>query len=278
MKLVALPLLIVDGDNLAHRAYHSTPKTILGADGSEINALVGVISMLVKVWQSHPARGIFVAWDTLGVETYRNRLLPEYQGGRSFEPSIVRQLDLLPSLCESFGFGVAKQEGYECDDLAASAVRVELAAGGSCLLLTTDKDFYQLVGDRVSVLSPKRGAKEMDRIGPAEVVSVFGILPEQVPDFKALAGDPSDKIPGARGIGPKSAASMLLQHGTLEGVLETWGRQSENERILMYRDVARMRDDAKVTLPEDPPNWGQGASALRAIGAVGLADRVEKVQ
>ena len=100
------PLLIIDGDNLAHRAYHSTPKTVLGKEGKPINALVGFFSMLGRIYQEELPRGIFVAWDTLGVDTYRNELWPPYQGGRVFEDSIVEQLNLLPSVCKAFRFGV----------------------------------------------------------------------------------------------------------------------------------------------------------------------------
>ncbi len=272
-------LLIVDGDNLAHRAYHSTPKTVLGADGRTINAIVGFFSMLSRIWQEEregrekPLR-IFVAWDTLGVDTYRSKLWPPYQGGRVFEPDIVRQLDMLPILCGACMIGYGREAGYEADDFMASASTAEINRGGGCLILTTDKDAYQLASENVTILSPKRGTRELDRIGPEEVVKRFGVLPEQVPDFKALAGDPSDKIPGVRGIGPIAASKLLLTHGTLEGVLEAWGEHPETERALMFREIARMRHDAAVDLPEHAPDWLAGASALRAIGANALADRL----
>src|ERR1700742_3920033 len=110
------PLLVVDGDNLAHRAYHSTPKTVTGVDGMRINAFVGFISMLVRIWQEEQPRGVFVAWDTLGVSTYRDKLWPAYQGGRIFDPEIVVQLNLFPEICAAFGFAYGKQGGYEADD------------------------------------------------------------------------------------------------------------------------------------------------------------------
>lgn len=270
------PLLIVDGDNLSHRAYHSTPKTVLGADGSPINAVVGFVSMLLRVWQEEQPRGVFVAWDTLGVDTYRSKLWPPYQTGRMFEPSIVHQLGLLPSVCEAFGFGVGKQAGYEADDLMASATLKELRDGGTCLLYTTDKDSYQLVSDDVTVIAPQRGTRVLDRIGPAQVVERFGVLPEQVPDFKALAGDSSDKIPGAKGIGPKTAASMLLRHGSLEEAISGLGER-EAAQVLMFREVTRMRPDTGVELPSNGPDWQGGVDALRLLGANGLADRVAEI-
>jgi DNA polymerase-1 len=277
LEAEARPLLIVDGDNLAHRAYHSTPKTVLGSDGSPINAFVGFISMLVNVWQKERPRAVFVAWDTLGVDTYRNKLWPPYQGGRIFEPEIRRQLEIFPTLCEAFSFGVGKAAGYEADDLMAAATNEELKLGGTCLLLTTDRDAYQLVSDRVTALAARRGASELDRIGPHQVVERMGVLPEQVPDFKALSGDSSDKIPGARGIGPKTAATLLLRHGTLEAVIASWA-EADIKQALMFREVVRMRPEVPVQLPACPPNWQTGAEALKLIGANRLAERIEAIR
>lgn len=273
---MARPLLIVDGDNLAHRAYHSTPKSVVGVDGRPLNAIVGFFRMLVRHWEAERPRGVFVAWDTLGVETYRNRLWPAYQTGRVFEPEILSQLELFPSVCKAFGFGVGKGAGFEADDFMAAAARAEVTAGGTCLLLTTDRDAYQLVGESVTVLAPRKGTPEPDRITPVEVVARLGVLPEQVVDFKALCGDPSDKIPGIPGIGPKSAASLLLRHGTLDGVLDAWNRDDWKQSALLFREVVKMRDDAEVELP-GAPDWAAGAEAIRALGAEGLADRLEEL-
>ncbi len=269
------PLLIVDGDNLAHRAYHTSPKSIVGPQGEPINAMVGFISILTKLWTQEPTRGVFVAWDTLGVDTYRNKLWPNYQSGRVFEPSIVAQLNLLPTLCEAFGFGVGKLAGYEADDLIASAAAQEVRSGGTAVIYTADKDSFQLVNDSVTVLVPQRGGLPPLRVSPSEVVSLLGVLPEQVVDFKALAGDPSDKIPGAQGIGPKTAASLLLKHGTLDSVLTEWDRCESGDLLRVFRQVVTMETDAIVTLPSSPPDWAAGAQALRVLGAETLANRVE---
>lgn len=268
------PLLIVDGDNLAHRAYHTTPKTVRGTDDRPINAFVGFFSMLVRVWQEERPRAVFVAWDTLGVKTYRDELWPTYQGGRVFEPEIRRQLEEFPDICRAFGFGVGKQRGYEADDLGATAVRLEVEDGGTCLLYTSDKDNYQLVSESVTVISPKPRQRELDRITPHEVVARFGVLPEQVPEFKALSGDASDKIPGIKGIGPKTAAGLLLQKGCIEEVAANWAA-ADRERALMFREVCTMRTDADVVLPHAGPNWTAGAAKLREIGAKNLAERLE---
>jgi DNA polymerase-1 len=270
-------LLIVDGDNLAHRAYHSTPKSVTGTEGFPVNAIVGFVSMLTNLWQKEDADAIFVAWDTLGVDTYRSKLWPPYQGGRIFEPEIVKQLELFPALCDAFSFGVGKHAGYEADDLMASACATNVERGGSCLIFTTDRDSYQLVSDCVTVLAARRGSRELQRIGPHEVVKELGVLPEQVPDFKALSGDASDKIPGIKGIGPKTAASLLLKHGDLESVLAALGRPADTELGRMFREIVCMRSDVPVVLPESGPDWACGAEALRRLGANNAAERVERL-
>lgn len=274
----ARPLLIIDGDNLAHRAYHSTPKTVTDQAGTPINAVVGFVSMLVNIWTKEEPRGVFVAWDTLSVPTYRHALWPQYQGGRVFDQAILDQLEVLPGLCRAFGFATARAAGFEADDLMAAAVAAEVERGGACLLLTTDRDAYQLVSEQVTVLSARRGARELDRIGPLEVVARLGVLPEQVADFKALSGDASDKIPGARGVGPKTAAALLLKHGTLEAVLRTWSRTSEAALLQTFREVIQLRPDVAVELPASgPPDWRQGSVALRELGALALAERIQKL-
>ncbi|MBL8059093.1 MAG: hypothetical protein JNK63_00080 [Chthonomonas sp.] len=262
------PLLVIDGDNLAHRAYHSYPK-----NESETNAIIGFFGMLGRIYNEEQPRGVYVAFDTLGVDTYRNQLWPPYQGGRVFDHSIVEQLGRLPSLCRAFAFGVGKEAGYEADDLMAAAALGEAEAGGKALLLTADRDSYQLVSESITVISPQRGTRELARIGPRQVVERMGVLPEQVPDFKALAGDASDKIPGVRGCGPKSAAAMLLKHGTLDRVVAEW-TPDRAKQILMFREVARMRPEVPVELPSSPPDWAAGADALAAIGLTDLATRM----
>lgn len=271
------PLLIIDGDNLAHRAYHSTPKTVKAPDGTPINSIVGFFSMLINLWQKEVPRGIFVGWDTLGVDTYRNKLWPAYQGGRVFDREIVLQLNMLPALCEACGIRIGKAEGFEADDLMAAAALSEQESGGTALVLTTDKDSYQLASDRITILSPQRGSRELQRIGPHQVVERFGVLPQQVPDFKALSGDSSDKIPGIRGIGPKAAAALLLKYGNLDRWSQHWDRKSDVELALMFRQVCTVNPNVKVDLPEEGPNWEGGSETLRTLGASTLADRLSNL-
>ncbi|MGH2364027.1 MAG: 5'-3' exonuclease [Chloroflexota bacterium] len=273
----ARPLLLIDGDNLAHRAYHAIPGTVQGAGGRPANAILGFTSMLLALWDEQQPRAVFTAWDTLQVPTYRHQLWPRYQAGRVFDAELLEQLDLLPRLAVAFGFGSAKLAGYEADDLLASAVLAETSAGGSCLIVTNDRDAFQLVSDRVQVLLPRRGAGAALRVGPAEVVAQLGVLPEQVPDYKALAGDASDNIPGGRGIGPKTAARLLKRYGSLERALEAGAvAAGAAEQLRLFRHVVTMRADAAVALPAGAPNWVRGAEALRQLGLSAVAARVDQ--
>ena len=200
------PLLAVDGDSFAHRAFHALPRSFRRDDGGPANTLIGFMSMLLRLWQAERPRAVVVGWDTLFVPTYRNELLATYQSGREFDPEIVDQLALLPALVSSTGIVCGKQAGFEADDFLAAAVAAERARGGTTLVATSDRDAFQLAAADVTILQPVRGVSELQRIGPAEVRERYGVEPEQVCDFIALRGDPSDKIPGARGVGEKTAA------------------------------------------------------------------------
>jgi DNA polymerase-1 len=260
-------LLAVDGDSLTHRAYHALPKSI------RLNAVLGFTNFLLRLWDAEHPAAVLVAWDTLEEETYRNEALPEYQSGRVFEDSIVEQLDLLPGFIRSFGFACAKHAGYEADDFLAAA-----AANwpGRVVVATSDRDAFQLANDRVTILQPVKGVSELARIGPAEVRERYGVEPEQVPDFIALRGDPSDRIPGARGVGPKTAADVLRQYGSLEAALEAGRFSAEADDLRLYRHIAQM--DAKAPLPKlgpQRPAWAKAAKAANELGLGALAGRLE---
>jgi DNA polymerase I len=259
-------LLAIDGDSLAHRAYHALPKSI------RLNALVGFAGFLQRLWESEQPESVFVGWDSLDTPTYRHEALPAYQSGRVFEDSIVEQLDLLPALVESFGFQVGKAPGYEADDFLAAAAR---AWPGPVLVATSDRDAFQLVSDRVQILQPVKGVSELARIGPAEVRERYGVEPQQVPDFIALRGDPSDKIPGAPGVGPKKAADVLKQHGSLAQALADGRFPQIAEELLLYREIATMDDQAPLPkLAPTPPDWARAAAHTRELGLEGLAKRL----
>ena len=265
-------LLAIDGDSLAHRAYHALPKSIRGAGGRPANALVGFGNFLLRLWEAEQPVSVLVAWDTLDVPNYRNEALPEYQTGRVFEDAIVEQLDALPALVESFGFAIAKAAGYEADDFLAAG-----AAGwaGPVVVTTSDRDAFQLVSERVTVLQPVKGVSELARIGPAEVRERYGVDPEQVPDFIALRGDSSDRIPGAPGIGPKSAATILGQYGTLEAALVADRLAPIADNLRLYRRIATMDAAAPVPpLVPTPPDWVRAEQHALELGLNGLARRI----
>jgi DNA polymerase I len=270
------PLLIVDGDSFAHRAYHALPKSIRRADGGPAGLLTGVGNLLVRLWEEERPRAVLVAWDTLTVPTYRHEALASYQSGREFDDDLLEQLDLAPQLVEAMGFAAAKADGYEADDFLAAGVAFEEARGGNALVASGDRDTFQLVSDRTTVLQPQRGGGALARIGPAEVRERYGVEPEQVPDFIALRGDPSDRIPGARGVGPKTAADLLHQYGSLEEALAAGRFAAEAEALRLYRRVATM--DCTAPLPQlddQTPTWARAAALADTWGLGRLAGRLE---
>ena len=270
------PLLVIDGDSFTHRAYHARPKSMRRKDGGPGNALIGFTNMLLRLWQDERPRTVLVAWDRLDVPTYRHTALEAYQSGRVFDDELVEQLDLLPALVRSAGFACAKEAGYEADDFLAAAATKEETAGGTALVATSDRDAFQLVNDRVTVLQPTRGAPPA-RIGPSEVRERYGVDPAQVPDFIALRGDPSDKIPGARGIGQKRAAELLQQYPSLEALLEEGRFASEADALRLYRSIATMDRTAPLPpLPDVAPEWAAAAAHGRGIGLEQVARRFEE--
>jgi DNA polymerase I len=267
------PLLVVDGDSFAHRAYHAIPKSIRRGDGGPGNMLFGFSNMLLRLWQDERPRNVLVAWDTLEVPTYRHEALEAYQSGREFEDELLEQLALLPALVASSGLAVAKAPGYEADDFLGAAVSSEEAAGRTVLVATSDRDAFQLASALTTILQPVRG-EAPTRIGPAEVRERYGVDPEQVPDFIALRGDPSDRIPGARGIGPKKAAELLAQYGSLDALLEAGRFAAEADALRLYRQIATLDRDAPLpALPDAAPDWGAAAAHARELGMDGLASR-----
>jgi DNA polymerase-1 len=272
---VTAPLLVVDGDSFAHRAYHALPKTMRGAGGRPANSLYGFTSMLLRLWEAEQPRGVVVGWDSLETPTYRHQAFESYQSGRVFDPELLEQLAVLPELVGSFGFVSAKAPGYEADDFLAAAVAAEVAAGGYALVATSDRDAFQLASERTTILQPVRGVSELARIGPAEVRERYGVEPAQVPDFIALRGDPSDRLPGAKGVGPKTAASILAEYGSLEAALAAGRFAAQAEELRLYRRIATL--DASAPLPslaERSPTWAEASVFLRELGLDGLADRV----
>ncbi len=267
------PLLVVDGDSFAHRAYHAIPKSIKRKDGRPGNMLYGFSNMLLRLWNDERPRTVLVAWDSLETPTYRHEALAVYQSGREFEQELLEQLALMPELVASAGLPVAKGPGYEADDFLGAAVSAEEATGGAVLVATSDRDAFQLATERTTILQPVRGEAPA-RIGPAEVRERYGVDPEQVPDFIALRGDPSDRIPGARGVGPKRAADLLVQYGSLDAMLEEGRFAAEADALRLYRRIATLDREAPLPpLPDVTPEWEAAAEFARGLGMEGLAGR-----
>ena len=269
------PLLVIDGDSLAHRAYHALPKTIRRADKRPSGAIVGFTNFLLRLWDTEQPRAVLVGWDTLEVPTYRHKAFEGYQAGRQFDADLLEQLALLPELTEAFGFAYGKAPGYEADDFLAAAVAAEERRKGRAIVATSDRDSFQLASERTTILQPVRGVSELARIGPAEVRDRYGVEPSQVPDFIALRGDPSDRLPGAPGVGPKKAADLLRQYGTLEEAIAAGRFAAIAEDLRLYRRIASL--DASAPLPpleDQTPTWAEASSLLGNWGMNAMAERV----
>jgi 5'-3' exonuclease len=280
------PLLIADVPWLLYRAYFSLPKSIKGADGKPVNALLGTVNALLLACEAHPPRAVVACF---GAEQarYRVEAYPPYHAHRDPMPAeLAEQWTRAPALLRSFGWTIANAQELEADDAMGSFARVEAQAGGRALLLTADRDLYQAVTDQVAVLDLGKGGACV-ALGPLDVRERYGIAPEQVPDFIALRGDPSDGLPGAPGIGAKTAARLLCDYGTLEMLLDT---AANEEGELRPRIASTLRENAEllrtfkrvatlveidVTLPDDTPtDFGGGARAARALGMNRLAERL----
>jgi DNA polymerase-1 len=276
------PLLVIDGDSLGHRAYHAMPS-VEGAGGRPVGLLVGFANFLLATWRATEPRAVIVCLDTR-VPSYRHDLLPAYQGQRDpFADDLCEQLDRLPEMARAFGFAAAKVVPYEADDLLATAVTQEEARGGGALVVSSDRDTYQLVSELSATLHPRpRGV--LERVDRAGVRERYGVEPEQVPDLIALRGDPSDNIPGARGIGQKTAAELLRRYRDLEGVIAHAAELTPRQRLAVesgaddlrrYLDVATMRRDVAMTIPGDAALDPSSAAAwCREAGMLGLARRL----
>jgi DNA polymerase-1 len=271
------PLLIIDGDSFAHRAYHGVPKSVQRAGGKGGNAILGFCNYVVRLVEAERPRAVFVGWDDLSAPNWRARELDGYQGGREFDDSIVEQLDALPRMMSALSIPWGKGGGFEADDHVASAATYEAARGGSALVASGDRDMFQLASDRIVILHPVKGG-ELARIDPAGVTERYGVRPEQVPDFIALRGDPSDRIPGAKGIGAVTAASLLRSFPTLEAMLEGGKFTTQADELRLYKRIATMvRDVPLPPIPSGPPDWAGGAALAREWEMNGLAERFEKL-
>ncbi|MEX1142520.1 MAG: 5'-3' exonuclease H3TH domain-containing protein [Thermoleophilaceae bacterium] len=280
---MANPVLLVDAPYLLYRAFFSLPDKIRGADGRPVNALLGSVNAILAQADERRARAVACCFGP-DAAPYRTELYPAYHAHRPPMPEdLARQWALAPGLYAALGWHVDERDDVEADDTLGALARAEEQAGGEALILTGDRDLFQCVTDAVHVLLlGGRGGKGPVEIGPPEVRERYGVGPERVPDFIALRGDPSDGLPGAKGIGEKRAADILRRHGSLDAALaaaaddgpavNSLARQAGALRA--FQDIATLRPPPVERPPDAQTDRRSGAAAARELGMNGLADRL----
>jgi DNA polymerase-1 len=213
------PLLAVDGPYLLYRSFFALPDSIHGADGRPVNALLGGANLLLRIAADRRPRAIVICFGAEAAD-YRVALYPPYHADRPPVPdALAWQFERAPEFFGAFGWRTESSTDLEADDLLGALGTAEATGGGRALIATGDRDMFQCVSERVKVVLLKPGTTGFEEVGPAEVERRYGVPPELVPDFIALRGDPSDGLPGAAGIGPKTAADLLQRYGSLEGAI-----------------------------------------------------------
>jgi 5'-3' exonuclease len=277
---------VVDAPSMLFRAFYALPESIEGADGRPVNALLGTANLILREVEEHDPRAVVLCFGPDAAD-YRLELFDGYHADRAEVPDgLVPQFKGSRAFFEAFGWIVAESDTFEADDLLGSFAGLEEAAGGTVLVMTGDRDMFQCASERVKVLYVRTGRQGAELVGPSEVRKRYGIAPELVPDFIALRGDPSDGIPGAKGIGEKTAAELLKRHGSLDAALDGAVRESKpsvrralldsGEALLRFREIATLQK-IKVDLPPDSPTDLAGAAAAaRDKGMNRLAERLEK--
>ena len=266
------------------RAFYALPDTIEGKDGMPVNALLGTANLILREVEERSPRAVVLCFGPDAAE-YRVELFDGYHAERPEVPdTLVPQFADARPFFEAFGWIVADSDSYEADDLLGSYARREAEAGGQALVMTGDRDMYQCAGDRVKVLYIRTGGRGAEIVDAAEVRKRYGIDPGQVPDFIALRGDPSDGIPGAKGIGEKTARDLLREHGTLDALLElprgltprVYGSlRDQADELRAFRAIATLQP-VEIERPADAPLDKIGAAkAARERGMNRLADRLE---
>lgn len=269
------PLLAVDAPSLLYRAFYALPKSITDDDGRPVNALLGSINLVLREVQLHDPRAVVMCFG-VDAAVYRVELYEGYHADRPPVPDeLAPQFAAAPEVYAALGWYSAGSDEFEADDLLGSYAAAESDARGDTLILTGDRDMFQCVDDRVKVLYVRTGSKGAELVDAAEVKARYGIEPALVPDFIALRGDPSDGIPGAKGVGEKTAASLLRRHGSLEGAL-TGKLAPVADQLRTYREMAQLRHLDVERPPDRPTDRAAGADAVRARGMRRLADRLAK--
>ncbi len=281
------PLLAVDAPSMLFRAFYALPDSIVGPDGRPVNALLGTANLILREVEVHEPRAVVLCFGP-DAASYRTELYPAYHAEReaAMPDDLAPQFAAARDFFAAFGWTVATSDDLEADDLLGTYARLETEAGGRALLLTGDRDMYQCAGERVTVLYVRTGGgKGAEEVGPAEVRERYGVDPERVPDFIALRGDPADGLPGAKGVGPKTAAELLRRHGSLEAILDDAIREQRpklraalidgREELLAFKDIATLRDAGVARPPDRQTDWTGAAAAARERGMNRLAERLE---
>ena len=268
------------------RAFYALPDTITGADGKPVNALLGTANLILREVEQYEPRAVVLCFGPDAAD-YRVELFDGYHAERPEVPEGLAPqfLDARPFF-EAFDWIVADSDSFEADDLLGSYATRETEAGGRTLVMTGDRDMFQCAGEQVQILYVRTGGKQgAELVDAAEVRRRYGVPPELVPDFIALRGDPSDGIPGAKGIGEKTAAELLQRHGSLEAALEHGVRETkktvraalctQGDELRAYKQIATLQD-IDVDRPADTPtDYSGAAGAARERGMERLAKRLE---
>src|SRR5437016_169449 len=283
-------LFLVDGNNLAYRAFFALPEELATSDGHPTNALLGFTNMLFKLLADYRPKAVAVAWDTRPI--HRAALAEDYKEGRKPMPDLLReQFPHFRPIVEAFGYRNLEFQGWEADDVIATlATQADEAAIKTCIV-STDRDAFQLVSENVCLMMTPRGVSDVNVYTPERVEARYGIPPERVPDFIGLKGDTSDNIPGIPGIGDKTAGQLVAQYGSLEGVLEHVDELSparaknireHAEQAVVSKELATMRRDLDIDCDPSqlvlaPPDRTQLKEIFRRFEFRNLLNRVDEL-
>lgn len=279
---------VIDGNSLMHRAFHAVPPTMNAPDGRPTNAIFGFLNMFLKMIDAFNPDGVIVAFDK-GKPRVRMEMLPQYKAQRPpMDPDLHAQFPMIKELLAALNVPILQSEGWEGDDILGTMARLGEEAGCDMLLVTGDRDMYQLVTEHVNVVSTRKGLSDVAIMTPESVDDLYhGITPALVPDFYGLKGDTSDNIPGVPGIGPKKASALIAQYGSLDEVIahadEVKGKMGENLRAhiddaLLSRKVATIRTDAPVELDFEATSFpafsaDEVSAALGTLGITAMQNR-----
>ena len=279
---------VIDGNSLMHRAFHAVPPTMNAPDGRPTNAIFGFLNMFLKMIDAFNPDGVVVAFDK-GKPRVRMEMLPQYKAQRPpMDPDLHAQFPMIKELLGALNVPILQSEGWEGDDILGTMARLGEEAGCDMLLVTGDRDMYQLVTEHVNVVSTRKGLSDVAIMTPESVDDLYhGITPALVPDFYGLKGDTSDNIPGVPGIGPKKASALIAQYGSLDEVIahadEVKGKMGENLRAhiddaLLSRKVATIRTDAPVELDFEATSFpaysaDEVSAALGTLGITAMQNR-----